>query len=98
MRAWARANFSQAEKDAYERAVRSQDHYATLFALQGLRARYEAANGKTPTLISGDGPGGSDVGFASVYEMQKAMRDPRYGKDSAYTKQVEQRTMKSTFR
>jgi hypothetical protein len=36
-------------------------------------------------------------GYASAEEMVAAMRDPRYGKDSAYTREVERKTAVSTF-
>jgi hypothetical protein len=95
---WAAANLSEKEIAAYDNVVSSGDFNATALAVDGLRARYVKAKGSNPKLISGDGTiGASNAGFTSTFEMTKAMRDPRYGKDPAYTKQVEQRAMRSNF-
>lgn len=51
-----------------------------------------------PTLMSGGSTTGSvQEGFASSYEMQQAMLDPRYGRDRAYTHSVEQKVINSKF-
>jgi hypothetical protein len=66
-------------------------------AVEGLKAKYEAANGVRPALVKG---GGNSVGgdaFRSAAEQVAAMRDPRYGKDPAYTRDVEAKSMRSNF-
>lgn len=51
-----------------------------------------------PTLMSGGSATGAvQEGFASSYEMQQAMLDPRYGRDRAYTHTVEQKVINSKF-
>lgn len=98
MIAWAGSNLSEAEIEAYNRAMGSGDFNAMSLAVDGLKARYTKANGSAPKLISGDGSiSDSNAGFTSTYEMTKAMKDPRYGKDPAYTKSVERRAMLSNF-
>lgn len=95
---WAAANLSDAEVAAYNNAMGSHDINVKSLAVEGLRAKFTRANGSNPNLISGDsGIPNSQAGFASTFEMTKAMGDPRYGKDPAYTKQVEQRAQRSNF-
>lgn len=98
MVAWAATNYDQKAIAAYDAAVNSGDINAARQAVESLVARYTKANGSVPNLLDGDGPSGSGVqGFASAYEMQKAIADPRYEKDVAYRKSVEQRIGKSNF-
>ena len=69
-------------------------------AVSGLVSRYRASEGSEPELVKGRAPAansGASAGFASKEEMVAAMRDPRYGKDSAYTRVVERKTGASTF-
>jgi hypothetical protein len=62
-------------------------------AVQGLQARYAQTNGtqQTGRLIQGDTNGPSGGAFRSVAEIVQAMKDPRYAKDPAYRRDVEQR-------
>ena len=49
-----------------------------------------------PTILGGTGGNASaNTGFNSRQEMIEAMSDPRYGKDKTYTREVEQKTIKS---
>lgn len=98
MMQWAGANLSDQEVNAYNKAMGSGDFNAMSLAVDGLKARFTKAKGSAPNLISGDGSiGDSNAGFGSTFEMTKAMKDPRYGKDPTYTKSVEQRAMRSNF-
>lgn len=95
---WAAGNLTPEEKAAFNKAVNSGDFHTASFAVTGLRAKYEAANGKPPRLLDGGGGVPSSSGaFANIYEMVAAQRDPRYGKDPNYTKSVEERVRKSNF-
>jgi uncharacterized protein with PIN domain len=98
MMQWAGSNLSDQEVNAYNKAMGSGDFNAMSLAVDGLKARFVKAKGSAPNLISGDGSiGDSNAGFGSTFEMTKAMKDPRYGKDPAYTKSIEQRAMRSNF-
>lgn len=97
MSQWAAANWSKEELTAYNDAVDSGDVGKAKLALRGLQAAYQAANGAAPQLIQGDGTITQVAGFASKYDMREAMSDPRYGKDPAYTREVELKTMMSNF-
>lgn len=96
MIAWSQANLTPAEKIAFNNAVTSSTEAASL-AVRGLHAQYTAAVGQEPNLING-ASGGLEPGnvFRSRNEVTAAMKDPRYGKDPAYTKDVEQKVGRST--
>jgi len=93
MLTWAKTGLSKEHAEAYNRQIGSRDRPSIEIAITGLRAKYEAANGKTPNLIkAGGGPvSGSVSPFASSAEMVTAMRDPRYAKDPAYRDQIKAR-------
>lgn len=96
---WAKDSLSQAEKDAFNRQIDSGDFHAAKFAIEGLRAKYEKANGAPPKLVSGDntfapGTGGA---FTSVQDLRKAIADPRYKTDPTYRKDVERRVALSNL-
>ncbi len=98
MIAWAAKSLPKAEADLFDATVSSGDVNAALFAIRGLRSRFEAENGKRPSLISGNvAPATDDAGFASRAEMTAAIADPRYAKDPAYRSRIEQRILKSSF-
>ena len=90
MLAWAGANLSPADQDAFDTAVvggtasRNQ-------AITALKARFVDAKGVAPKLISGEGAATGTGAFQSRAEVTEAMRDPRYRKDPAYRALVERR-------
>lgn len=95
---WATSNLNDSEKELFNDAVmKSGDINKAKMAVAGLQAKFTKAGGKSPNLLGGKLPSTGTQGFESSYAMQQAMRDPRYGKDPVYTKEVEQRTMKSNF-
>lgn len=99
MTAWAKDALPREQVEAYNRQVTSGDRHATLFAIEGLRAKYEAAVGRDPQLRRGNNvsvPGGTRP-FRSSAEMTQAMSDPRYQIDEAYREEVRQRLAVSTF-
>lgn len=91
MTSWAKEGFTPAEIDAYNAAVAHADEATRNQALLGLKARYEAANGKQPKLLSGGVSSGVTSGYASRAEMVADMRDPKYNSDSAYRARVQQK-------
>lgn len=99
---WAEGALTQAQKDWYNRAIRSDGWRE---AIDGLKAKRAAAD---PTanegrLVAGNAPGSSTIGFRSRAEMKEAMSDPRYGlvpgsrPDPAYRKMVQDRLAVSKF-
>lgn len=84
---WAAANMSVEERQAFNKAVAGTDAEMKL-AISGLRAQYEAVNGKEPQLQGGI-PSTAAAGYESKAQMTADMRDPRYAKDPAFRAKVE---------
>lgn len=97
MTTWAKATMTAAEIDAYNSSVSSSNHEAAKLAISGLKARYEAANGREPSFVKGTPAATSTDAFASRHEITAAMKDPRYAKDSAYRQQVINKLSRSNF-
>ena len=93
--AWAKDNCSADQINAFNEALGTGDQYIILNALKGIQYDYVMGNGFEPKLTGGRAPAQDVQGFRSRYEYQSAMNDPRYGKDSAYTKDVERRIFAS---
>ena len=96
---WAKSAMTPSEIEAYNLSVSSTNTDAAKLAMVGLKARYEAANGREPNLVKGQTGGNSaaDV-FASNREITEAMKNPRYKTDSAYRAQVVAKLGRSNFR
>ena len=92
MIAWAKDNLSSEEKDAYNRVVNGRDLDATKMAVQGLQARM--SNTAEPNLVRGKQSSTTDK-YESMAQVTAAMSDPRYEKDPAYRKEVEQKIARS---
>ncbi len=88
MAAWASANLTANELRGLNEAFERGSMPLAKTALAGLQARYVAANGREPDLLSGTVPGG-ETGFRSQAEAKTAMADPRYSRDPAYRADVE---------
>lgn len=86
---WASQSLSPDEVAAYNRQIKSKDRHAMQFAVEGLRAKYEKANGRIPTRVSG-AAGTPDAvgGYRSTAEMMRDMRDPRYSTDPSFREEV----------
>lgn len=88
---WAKANLSETEAAAFDRAVQSQDTMS--LAIRGLYQQYQSANGNEPPAINGK-PSSNSSGvsaFKSSAEMKAAMADPRYKTDASYRDDVAKR-------
>lgn len=82
--------------DSWNKTVNSGDITAISMMLKGVQADYTAKYGTAnPTIMGANGGGPVSTGFSSTAEMVKAMSDPKYGKDRAYTHGVEQQVKNS---
>lgn len=97
MAQWAAANMSPQELTAYNKAVDSRDPSTVRSAVMGLAFKYQKAVGTEPKLMSNTGNGQASGGFASIAQLTEAMRDPRYDKDPAYRREVEQKLARSNI-
>jgi hypothetical protein len=92
---WAGDNLQQWELDAFNNSVENLDPNA-MFAVQGLMARMQNAEGIPPRLMSGESIPSTAPRFESLAQVTEAMRDPKYSSDPAYRAQVAQMLGNST--
>lgn len=96
---WAAANLPQGTVDAFNDAIDDSNLEVISLMLEGIKSRMVSARGTSnPTIMGGTGgSSGATKGFASKADMIKAMSDPRYGRDSTYTRSVEQKMLYTNF-
>jgi len=92
---WAGKNLSEAEQSTFNNMVDGGNIEEAKFAVQGLMSR-AGANPKQPRLFEGTSDVVSKDAFTSVSQVTDAMNDPRYEKDPAYRKEVENKISRST--
>jgi hypothetical protein len=92
---WATSNMSAEEISAYNSVIDSGNTGQIRLAVAGVHARYEAARGKEPSLLQGEGRAAAGEAYESTAQLTAAMRDPRYQTDPAYRKQVENKLSRS---
>lgn len=95
---WAAENWSEGEIQAFDTIMKGVDDASIMMAVRGLRADYNAANPADPNLVTGDGgsvPAGA--AYESKAEMVAEMSDPRYARDPAFRKAVEQKIARSNI-
>lgn len=102
MLSWAREHYTKEDAAEFDRALTSPDTTPTRMKQQVelLRDRYMRVNGTPRTShVSGSGNSGANSGagalFSSNSELRIAMQDKRYGRDSAYTMEVEEKAQRS---
>jgi hypothetical protein len=98
--AWGGENMTEAEAKVFNDSIQSGDMTRAQIAVRDLKVQYVKAEGSYDGLALGgsgsSGPAGAQP-FASRYEQSQAIRDPRYEKDSAYRKSVEDRIVATSF-
>ena len=100
MTQWAANNLPQSTLKAFNKALDSNDLDLISMMVAGIQSKMNATRGTSnPTLLgSTQGAGGGEPkGFASKQDMIKAMSDPRYARDPAYTRSVEQKMLFTVF-
>lgn len=100
MTQWAANNLPQSTLKAFNKALDSNDLDLISMMVAGIQSKMNATRGTSnPTLLgSTQGAGGGEPkGFASKQDMIKAMSDPRYARDPAYTRSVEQKMFYTVF-
>ena len=85
---WASENLSEVEIAGFNKAIDSGDGDVISLAVEGLNSKYQAVEGRSPTLVQGQSTNSTGGGFNSVAELTAAMADPRYDRDSAYRQEV----------
>ena len=91
---WAKDNMPTKELELYNSMVAGSTENAKM-AVEWLMSKRESSEGSEPNLVQGRPQGIAKDAYRSTQEVVAAMKDPRYGKDSAYTKDVEQKVGRS---
>jgi hypothetical protein len=92
--AWAKDNMPENELLLYNQMVETGTDNAKM-AVEWLMSKREAAEGVEPNLVSGKSQAPAKDEFRSTAEVVAAMKDARYGKDPAYTRDVEDKLSRS---
>ena len=93
---WASKNLSKAEQDVFNNMVDSGDVEQAKFAVQGLMTKAGTTyNPNQPELFEGTSDVTSPDAYQSVSQVTDAMNDPRYEKDPAFRREVEQKIARS---
>ena len=95
---WATRNLQQGDIDSFNEAVQTTNPTGTLnmqramFAIRGLKAQRDGAEGQQPSLLQGNtSTGSSGNTFKSTAQVIAAMQDSRYEQDPAYRQEVQDR-------
>jgi len=94
---WAADNLSHEEKVAFNKAVDSGDVAQAKLAVTGLAAKFKEANPDEGKLLKGKPSGASVDAYESLAQLTADQKDPRYKKDPAFRKMVEQKLARSTI-
>lgn len=87
---WAASSLSKEEVAAYNHATSSGDMEQVMLAVNGLKAKYERANGSEASFLSGV-PNATTNAYRSWAEVTRDMNDPRYASDPAFRADVERK-------
>jgi len=94
---WSSKNLSQSEKDAFNNTIDNGSTEQVKMAVQGLMGRAGmTADNPQQNLFEGSVNNTNTDVFGSVAQVTDAMNDPRYQKDPAYRKEVEDKLARSS--
>ena len=95
---WASQNLSEPEVESFNDIISNSSVDAMKLAVRGLMATagMKQSSSQTQDLFEGDSDVFSTDAFRSIAQVTQAMGDPRYEKDPAYRKEVQDRLAKST--
>jgi len=93
---FAKTNLSEAEQNAFNDTLETGSIEQVKFAVQGIASRAGINSEQPQSMINGDSiETASDI-FESSAQVIEAMNDPRYAKDPAFRKAVEEKIARST--
>ncbi len=97
---WATTNLSESQIEAYDDIISTGNTDVIQMMVDGLKAKYDAANGSEGRMLSGKAPNNSGDVFRSQQEVVAAIADPRYDRDPAYRNDILEKLERSdvTFR
>jgi len=94
---WAGENLAPEEVEGFNQIINTQPMAAVKMAITGLHARYSAVEGREPKLIGGRASKGNSDKFESTAQLVEAMSDPRYSKDPAYQRKIQEKLGRSSI-
>lgn len=92
---WAVQNLSKEDLIAFNKVIDSRDPAAAKLAVQGLAAKYDAANPTEGNLLAGRFSNATGDRYESLSQMKADMADPKYKTDPAFRKKVQERLSRS---
>jgi predicted transcriptional regulator len=93
---WAKANLTPAEIKQYDAAIQSGNADLAKLLFQGIAARFTAAAGTNPTLLTGGNvPASGGETYESWDQVTRDMGDPRYKTDPAFQRKVQTKLLRS---
>lgn len=92
---WATDNMSEGEISAYNQAVNSDNRASIDLAVQGLKARYDSANGREPSLLGGRATQNVGESYESWAQVTADMNLPQYQSDPAFRQKVQEKIGRS---
>ena len=95
LRDWTQKNMPDETLKAFDKILDTQDPTMIKVAVQGFASQMKESEGYEPQLINGRTATSNTNTFKTQAELTKAMADPRYGKDEAYTLSVYDRLKES---
>ena len=95
---WAEKNMSANEQAMYDSVINQGDRVACFFAIQYAYSKYKDAIGEDGKLLAGKPPSASGDVYKSQAELVSAMGDPRYDRDPAYRRDVQEKLERSDLK
>lgn len=89
---WARANWTQEQRETFNKAVEGSEGAAQYAIVGGLLQQFAASKGKadgTPIHGKGSTPAPRNTGYATKSDYVKDANNPAYDRDPSYRAQVE---------
>jgi len=93
---YASQNLSDVEQNAFNETLETGSIEQVKFAVQGIASRAGIGAEQPQSMINGDSIETNSDTFESSAQVIDAMNDPRYAKDPAYRKLVEEKIARST--
>jgi len=93
---YAKTNLSEAEQNAFNDTLDNGSIEQVKFAVQAIASRAGVNAEQSQSMINGDSIEVSSDTFESSAQVIDAMNDPRYAKDPAFRKLVEEKIARST--
>ena len=85
---WAKDTLNPQEIQMFDTVMERGDPLAAFFAIRSLSYRYQDAQGRDGTMVTGTAPRGDGSQFTSQAEVVEAMSDPRYDRDPAFRQKI----------